>query len=395
VKTAARILLSALFTLLLLEGGLRLQQVLGPAYDLEMEAVTTETFSDVLNHVPLPRETWTLGRRDVFGEHTGHAYVIERDSLGVRVDGCPPAGDPDAALRVLFLGDSFVEGYDHAHTLPHLAREALCDGLGQELPVRMLNAGHSSYSPAILAPQARLLLPALSPDLVVVVIDQTDLGDDFIRYSQLTRRDAAGRIEGVSASPVGVVFVNGLLEARRSPFYVWRLVRKFVHTRIWMPSYRKGYHSWYPRQPLFFAWDRDGSAEKFRREIACFSRNLDDLLTTVVEAVGDPGRVLVVCHPHLQQLVPDSDGFLWHDFVTPTAAAATARRGAVFLDVRAGLVDAFAGRPEDFYWPGDMHFNFEGMRRYGALIGTALEPMVVDRLPGHAVSRRISRSAVR
>jgi len=390
VRKTARILLIVLVNLLLLEGLLRLQQVLGPVYDLEMASVTRETFSDDLNHVPLPLETWTLRRREVFGGHAGHTYVIPRDSLGVRTDACPPPGDPAASVEILFLGDSFVEGYDHAHTLPHLAREALGDRLGTDPPVRMLNAGHSSYSPAILAPQARRLMPVLSPDLVVVVVDQTDLGDDFIRYEPLVRLDEAGRIAGVGASPVGVAFVDGLLEARRSPVYLWRLLRKLVHTHVRMPIFRRGYRSWYPRQPLYFARNPGGSVETYRREIGVFSRNLDDLLTTLVASVGDPGRVLLVCHPHFRQLVPGDDGILWQDFVTPAVAAAAERAGTRFLDARPGLVEAFDGRPEDFYWPGDMHFNFDGMRRYGALIGAALAPMVADRLAAGDQSKEIS-----
>jgi len=37
------------------------------------------------------------------------------------------------------------------------------------------NAGYTSYSPAIFVPQAKMLLPVVRPDYIVVDVDETDL----------------------------------------------------------------------------------------------------------------------------------------------------------------------------------------------------------------------------
>ncbi len=281
MKKALHILLILLVNLLVLEAGLRLQQAMGPVIDLEMAGMNFDAFSDDLNHVPHRVVDWSLNGSAKYGEYAGHRYTVRRNELGVRIGGPPPEWGEADPLRVLFLGDSFVEGYDTETTISYQAREFLRERLGHEIPLQMLNAGHSSYAPSILIPQARNLIPVLNPDLVVVVIDQTDLGDDCTRYRWLIRWDEDDHIDGVRASPVGLEEVRGLMAIREAPTYIERLVRKYHHTRIHMPAFRRAYHAWFPRPPLWFAMDPEGSAEKYVEEIAFFSRNVDELIETV------------------------------------------------------------------------------------------------------------------
>ena len=370
-----KILLFTLLNLAVVEGVLRLQQAIGPLYDLEMEHVTLARMSDELNHVPLPEETWTLGSADVYGEAAGDTYTIRRDSLGVRLNALRSDPDP-AAPRILFLGDSFVEGYDDANTLVQRTWEALRELAPDAPPPTMYNAGHSSYSPAILVPQARRLVPVLDPDFVVVVIDQTDLGDDYMRYERLIRRDADGRIAGVSATPIAVAFEQGLLDARDHGLYLVRMIHKLHHTRIRMPKLRREYRSWYPHGSLSNAMDPEGSAEKYAAEIAVFRRNVYELVKTLVELLGDERRVLMVVHPHRQQTVPDVEGVLWNDFVTPTVSAVASARGVEMLAAREGLIEAAGEDGDVLYWPADMHFNYAGITIYGGVIAHSLHPLI-------------------
>jgi len=371
----SKILFFTLFNLLIVEGVLRVQQAAGPLYDLVMAEVTLDRLSDELNHVPLAEETLTFDRAEAYGDRVGETYTIRRDEHGVRINSLRPA-EAAGVPRVLFLGDSFVEGYADANTLVQRTWEALRRTAPDVPSPVMLNAGHSSYSPAILIPQARRLVPALRPDYVVVVIDQTDLGDDYMRYERLVRRGPDGRIVGVSHTPVGRAFEQGLIDARGSKLYLARFVRKLHHTRVRMPALRRDWRSWYPHSSLANAEDPDGDARKYAVEIAVFERNLDELITTIVELTGDPGRVLMVVHPHRRQLVADPGETLWNDFVTPAVAAAAVRGGAAFLAAGQGLVEASDGDPTGLYWPGDMHFNYMGIAAYGGVIAATLGPML-------------------
>lgn len=59
----------------------------------------------------------------------------------------------------------------------------------------------------------------LKPDVVVLDIDETDLGDDYLRYRDLIIRDSSGRNIGVRASELRREFTDGLVEMGRYPLY--------------------------------------------------------------------------------------------------------------------------------------------------------------------------------
>ncbi len=377
MKTAVKITLFILLNLLVAEGTLRVQQVLGSLCDLKLENADERVLSNVLNHRAPPVVNWTLVGHDVYGENAGMSYTLRRDSLGIRINERRP--DPAAgaaSFTALFLGDSFVEGYDDAHTLVQTVYERLCATGVVDGNARFCNAGHSSYSPSIMIPQARLLVPRLAPDLIVVVVNHFDLGDEVIRYRRLVVRDENDRIVAVRASPVNVESVTGQMAIKKEPLYLTRFVRKLYFTRIHMPAFRKGYHSWHPGEVTQFARDRAGSAAKYRRELALFEGVLAELADTLLELMGSPERILFVCHPYLHHLTPETDGFLWRDLVTPAVAATTTRRNIPMYDATGDLRKAFGDAPQAFYWTGDIHFNLEGFHIYGGLIADRLAPQI-------------------
>jgi len=375
MKTALRIVLSTAIGLLLAEGLLRVQQKLGPGCDLEFADLAHSNVSEILNHKPPPLLHWTLHDERIYCEQAGLSYDIRRDSLGLRINSLRPRPDT-SSFTTLFMGDSFVEGYDDPHTLVQVVHERLLAGNVIDGNARTCNAGHSSYAPSILTAQARLLIPEVHPDMVVVVIDQSDLGDDVLRYEHLVVRDDRGRIVAVRPSPTSLAQVRGLEAARDEPLYLGRLLRKLYHTRIYMPIFCEGYHSLFPGDVYVFARDRDADTDTHARELAIFGRNLADLADTLLELTGSPERILFVSHPHLQNLSPEPEGFLWRDLVAPAVAAAAIPRGIAVYDATADLRDRFAGDPASFYWPGDIHFNFEGFRIYGELIADRLGPRI-------------------
>src|SRR5215469_3628008 len=110
------------------EIGLRTQQYFGPLYDLEMKSVNLNpqdlnSYSDVVNHRPISGIFQLMGRTK-YGDLDGFTFKRSYDDTGVRITddkeflaGCrKPAS-------VLFLGDSFMQGYDDKDTLPyHVAK---------------------------------------------------------------------------------------------------------------------------------------------------------------------------------------------------------------------------------------------------------------------------------
>ena len=203
---------------LIFEIGLRLQQYLGPLYDLDMASVDLNWVSDVVNHKPVSGNRRLVGR-SIYGDLDGFTFKESYDDNGIRIinDKELLAGCRNS-VSVLFLGDLFMEGYDDQNTLPYHVAKYFKNELNT--CIKTFNAGAGSYSPAIFVPQARKLLPLLRPDYVVVDVDETDLFDDFVHYRELIVRDERGQNIGVKASPIYLEYSIGLMKAREHRLYL-------------------------------------------------------------------------------------------------------------------------------------------------------------------------------
>lgn len=341
------------------EIGLRLQQYFGPLFDLEMASVNLNWESNVLNHKPAP-ENQNLC---IYGDLTGFSYRRSYDANGIRIindrallEGCRKS------VSVLFLGDSFMEGYDDENTLPYHVAKYFRKERGVCLKTH--NAGYTSYSPAIFVPQAKRLLPIVRPDYVVVDVDETDLYDDFARYRKLIVRNEHGQNIGVKASPIGHECSVGLMEAREHPLYLTRFVVKAWLSLVHMPAVIKKFRS---DDLALFSYSRDYNADleqKYSEPLATFRQNLQELADVLKGYTGDGSRVLFIFHPHLEHLKPDAEGRVWNDLVSSTVQKMCVDNGFLFFNATEALKQRFGPRPEEFYWPGDMHFSFEGLEEY-------------------------------
>lgn len=197
-------------TLALLEIALRVQQAFGPLYDLDVNANPSAFgLSDELNHTFLPTETQWNGDG------------IRR----MRVPNSAPC-----APRLLFMGDSFMQGLGIDDTIPVHVRSYFHDVLHREICA--INAGTSSYSPSVYVPQARKLVPKIKPDAAIIDVDETDLWDDYYRYRHLVVRDRSGSIVAVRRTPLGEEFRLGVAAATAKPLYLQRLFAKLYFTRV-------------------------------------------------------------------------------------------------------------------------------------------------------------------
>lgn len=346
------------------EIGLRAQQYFGPLYDLELANVDLSWESDVLNHVPAAKNQQMC----IYGDLTGFSYRRSYDANGVRIiDDSELLSGCRRSVSVLFLGDSFMEGYDDKNTLPYHAAKYFKTERG--ICLKTHNAGYTSYSPSIFVPQARKLLPIVRPEYIVLDVDETDLYDDFVRYRGLIVRDGSGNNVGVKVSPVGHECSVGLMEVREHALYLTRFVAKVWLTSVHMPAVMKKYQT--ETFGLFDYSKAQGSdiEGKYADARAVFRQNLQELAQVLKDYTQDGTRVLCVFHPHLQNLKPDAKGRLWNNLVSSTVREACTANGFFFFNATGTLKQRFGSHPENFYWSnGDMHFNFRGLEAYSVAV---------------------------
>ncbi|QWG13846.1 hypothetical protein KMZ29_03805 [Bradyrhizobium sediminis] len=355
------------------EIGLRMQQYFGPLYDLELANINLNWESNVLNHKPEP-ENQNLC---IYGDLTGFSYKRSYDTNGIRIidDAALLAGCRNP-ISVLFLGDSFMEGFDDKNTLPYQVAKYFKTERG--VCLKTYNAGYTSYSPAIFVPQAKKLLPIVRPDYIVVDVDETDLYDDFARYRRLIVRNERGQNVGVKVSPIGHECSIGLMEARKHPLYLMRFAAKLWLTFVRLPSAIEKYRS----DLTLFSYSQDQGADleqKYSEALLSFRQNLQELAEVLKDYTKDGSRVLFISHPHLRHLKPDAAGHVWNDLVSSTVQKTCVANDFLFFNATATLKQRFGSHPEDFYWEnGDMHFNFKGLEEYSAAVAAFMASAMVN-----------------
>jgi len=356
------------------EIGLRAQQYFGPLYDLEMANASLDWESDVLNHVPDPRNQSMC----IYGDLTGFSYKRSYDANGIRViDDKEISGGCRNPISVLFLGDSFMEGYDDKNTLPyHVAKQFKTE---RGVCLKTYNAGFTSYSPAIFVPQAKKLLPIVRPDYIVVDVDETDLYDDFVRYRKLIVRNERGQNVGVKVSPIGHECSVGLMEARKHTLYLMRLMAKlwlsFVHMPIVIEKSRSEDFALFS-----YSQDHDVNLEqKYSEALLSFRQNLQELADVLKNYTHDGSRVLFIFHPHFQHLKPNASGRTWNDLVSSSVQKICLANDFLFFNATETMKQRAGSHPENFYWKeDDMHFSFKGLEEYSAAVGAFMASTMID-----------------
>jgi hypothetical protein len=356
------------------ETGLRMQQYFGPLYDLEMANVDLNWESDVLNHKPEPKNQNLC----IYGDLTGFNYERSYDANGIRiVDDQELLTGCRNPISVLFLGDSFMEGYDDKNTLPyHVAKYFRME---RGICLKTHNAGFTSYSPAIFVPQAKKLLPIVRPDYIVVDVDETDLYDDFARYHKLIVRNERGQNVGVKVSPIGHECSVGLMEARKHALYLMRLAAKLWLAFVHMPSVIEKYRS---RELTLFSYSQDHGdnlEQKYSEALLSFRQNLQELADVLKDYTADGSRVLFIFHPHFHHLKPDASGRVWNDLVSSSVQKVCAANKFLFFNATETMRQRAGSDPKKFYWKeGDMHFSFEGLEQYSIAVGAFMASALIN-----------------
>jgi len=356
---AGIVLVNVVVTVCLIEVALRVQQTFGPLYDLAPRPeILMVQLSNELNHVPERGKDW--------------------DGNGIRRLQEPNTAQ--CAPKLLFMGDSFMQGGDRApdgeivasresDTIPYQVRHFFRERLGKEVCV--FNAGYASYSPSIFVPQAKKLIPLLQPDIVIIDVDETDFWDDNYRYRQLVVRDGDGSIMAVRATPISLRFQEGLMETTSKALYLHRLLAKLYFTRITFPRVLEGSNRGRPADGFFLSkLPAAGAKEKYAAEIDYFRATVEDLTKTILSRMGSTNGLVYINHPHLEHL--RNSGIVFNDVVSSIVHEVASRHGVRFCDETESLKAQFGTSPEDYYIPNDMHFNPAGTRAYGIAVAKCI-----------------------
>jgi hypothetical protein len=318
-------------------------------------------------------------------------YRVSTNSLGFRDASVRVVPLETTRRRILLLGDSFTEGIglDYRESYAGIIAERL----GRD-DVDVLNAGVTSYAPAIYFAKTRYLLEdaALRCSDVVVFIDISDAEDEARFYDlhvdgRVTRMindhpghgaefETAGEFhdpvlppatlaaDGVAVKTIETPPSQAIEERRPDPLRS-SLKRHSVIARAVDALAGRGdevenaapYPQGNPRRPLWTVDERDYEAFG-RTGLELGSRHMDRLLALLRRrGIG----LTIAVYPWPEQLRYDTADSIQVRYWRSWAS----RRGVPFVDLFATM---FAAADRDsairrFYIPGDVHFNSDGAHR--------------------------------
>jgi lysophospholipase L1-like esterase len=289
--------------------------------------------------------------------------VFRTNDVGCRDD--RPSRKLPGTYRVLFLGDSFTEGYYAEQTVPAVLEQRLTESGRNNY--RAINCATTSYSPLLHYLRYAHQLHALDADEVVINVDWTDVYDDNWRYRPQATFSPTG--EPLYARQQRDRLINTIDELRFR-FYLARLVAGMPTHQVMMPV-SENVFAYYGRLPV--------ESERWQQDVA-FTLGL---LQRLIERIRQDGaRVIVSVYPYREHFEEVNGKPIWHREVEYRIAEAARAAGAEFYsafeDIRS-LHQAGA----KLYWPNDVHFNPNGQVAWA----NAFASWYIGRLPAVHANR--------
>ena len=284
------------------------------------------------------------------------------------------SGCDGSKIKVLLLGDSWMED------------ESLSGAIGQEFAdrtgkcVQTINGGTNSYSPSLYLLKAKQGFEKYGNfDYIIANIDETDIGDECLRYKIPLERNERGQMISVSYKrDLHSMFIwNGKLWAENSDFYIVRLLKFAFFYKALVPMlYELTFCPDYPSMMTYvFAPDAKSHHQK---EHKYFEARLMEMAKALVTFTKDGRSVYVTHHPHLRGLIDRIDS---GPLYLPVVSQAIARlvdeeSGVTVLDARNHIRQIHGDALlEGSFVEGDpfSHLADEGAVRYGRWIAGQLE----------------------
>lgn len=157
--------------------------------------------SSDLHHVPPP------DTRMFEGKYDGFNVFVQTNEDGLRTS-YSRVQFASFGTRIIVMGDSFVFGLGvrQDKVWPQLLEDRLRVRFGRN-DIGVLNAGIISYSPILEARQFDTILRYYKPDLVVLLVDATDIGDDY-QYAKEFEIHPPTVIHPMKAMPTGILLMS-------------------------------------------------------------------------------------------------------------------------------------------------------------------------------------------
>lgn len=234
-------------------------------------------------------------------------------------------------IKLLLLGDSWME------------EEGLSRTIEQEFAnkaqgcVQTINGGTGSYAPTLYLLKARQAFERYGKfDYIIVNIDETDIGDEWLRYRIATVRDNSGKIVAVPYDHdlASQYLLNGKRWAESSSFYIVRLIKCAFYYKVLVPYiYRPTFFPEYSALMKYvFAPD---ARSLYQREHEYFEGRLLEMATEISTYTPDPSFVYVTHHPHFRGLIDRvDDGHLYLPIVSEAISRLKLKTGVTILDAR-------------------------------------------------------------
>lgn len=297
--------------------------------------------------------------------------LFETNSQGFKSSRGIEMPKPPGVFRVFVLGDSFTEGLLCGPSAPHWIEEKLKAAYpGQKFEV--INAGVSSLSVIPHIIRLRRQIFSLSPDLVVVNVDNTDVNDDLL-LMPFVKRDQKGLPWEVRQKFIKYKAFHGRLMGSQKFLelcggsYLLRILWTLWFETAWIPEWEnEKIEAWRRQNPgdpdalLYYSWIKHKTLDENQQKLFKKWQPLIGELAGLCRERKVP--LILGSYPHRDQIDNPQTGRLLQEFLKREAK----RLGVPYYDP----YEAFAAAPADsVYLPEDIHFNLNGLHVWGNLFG--------------------------
>ncbi|OUX38369.1 MAG: hypothetical protein CBE33_01045 [Candidatus Pelagibacter sp. TMED273] len=227
---------------------------------------------------------------------------------------------------ILFQGDSWMYQLNKNQSTKNILKKYLTRF------TKIVNGGTSSYSPSLMYKQFQILEKDydIKPKVLVIYIDQTDMGDELCRYKNLIKYDQNGKLESIGAEKypyyrgvfnlqekiilseidqkkVNRLFKTQLLINYKAKKALERMKKKFVLMFIDSSRYKK------------CRWQ---VIENYKKQLSKDDRSylINIFQEYFLYLIGKDfiEKIFVVTHPHKLQLTTDSEPIDISDIISET-----------------------------------------------------------------------------
>jgi lysophospholipase L1-like esterase len=275
------------------------------------------------------------------------------ESVSVNAEGFSdsewPLAKERVEIRMVTLGDSFVEGVGSLHpdaNYPRMLEAILQSTTAERAHVTVMNGGIRGSDPVFNLQSLQRVFLKYRPDIIIQSVNASDWDSDIPLRGGQSRFNEDGTVRA------------------RGPWFE--------------PIYEHG-HLFRAVLSTLFRYDENLLSHKgeHRRKEAAIKTICDVFGIERSLAQQNAADFVVVLQPMEWELQLDKETEWSHSVLECAEERATKA-----IDLRKELL-ATAASPDSLarlYWPIDLHFNPDGYRAYATIVATAIEPLVASRV---------------